>query len=129
MLTNRLPTMMKKIEIKQLSSRPTKIAVISCVALTICKLLSGTVMAQQLSKTDNVDVLRKKPSGLHYMQRDPTRPPSVVVQQLAAQLTVNPDYQLTAIFKRNDQQYAVLNGDVVTKGDAVDKRQLLIEIA
>lgn len=51
--------------------------------------------------------------------QDPTRPPSVIVQQLAPELALAPEYELTAIFTRNNQQYAVVNGTVLKKGDSL----------
>jgi hypothetical protein len=113
---NKLPLKIKK----QLCSRQAFTVVASCIMLSLCGMLSSLASAQQPINTYEAKPLRKKPTSVNYnMQRDPTRPPSVVVQQLAAQLAVNPEYQLTAIFKRNDQQYAVLNGDIVTTGDPV----------
>ncbi len=50
---------------------------------------------------------------------DPTRPPSVIAQQLTPLQPQNKGFNLSAIFTRNDQRYAVLNGDVVKKGDQV----------
>lgn len=53
-------------------------------------------------------------------QQDPTRPPSVIVQQLSEELAIKPEFELTAIFTRNRQQYAVVNGSVLKTGDALD---------
>ncbi len=53
-------------------------------------------------------------------QQDPTRPPSVIVQQLSEELAIKPEFELTAIFTRNKQQYAVVNGTVLKTGDALD---------
>jgi len=53
------------------------------------------------------------------VKQDPTRPPSVIVQQLAPELSIKPEYELTAIFTRNNHQYAVVNGNVVKTGDPV----------
>ena len=49
-------------------------------------------------------------------QGDPTRPPSVIAQQLAP-LQANTGFELSAIFTRNNQRYAVLNGAVLKQGD------------
>lgn len=115
MLINKLPLNIKK----HLCSRRALTVVASCILLSLCGVLSSLASAQQSNNAYEAKPLRKKPTSVNYMLRDPTRPPSVVVQQLAAQFSDNPEYQLTAIFKRNDQQYAVLNGDIVTKGDSV----------
>lgn len=53
-------------------------------------------------------------------QQDPTRPPSIFVQQLESELERKPEFQLTAIFIRNNKQYAVVNGTVLKAGDALD---------
>ncbi len=51
---------------------------------------------------------------------DPTKPPSVIVQQLAPELISNGNFRLSAIFKRNSTLYAVVNGEVVKAGDGID---------
>ena len=50
-------------------------------------------------------------------RQDPTRPPSGAIVQLAEGVAVVDDYRLTAIFTRNNRQYAVVNGEVYTRGD------------
>lgn len=106
--------------IKQLFNRQSAMVILSCALLSVCGLLAQPAAAQQQpNESFEAKQLRKKPTSFAYVHKDPTRPPSVVVQQLAAQLSVNPEYELTAIFTRNNQQYAVLNGDVVATGDPV----------
>jgi hypothetical protein len=52
-------------------------------------------------------------------QQDPTRPPNVMAQQLAPLQQKDTGFLLTAIFKRSQQHYAVVNGEVVQKGDKI----------
>lgn len=54
-----------------------------------------------------------------YAQNDPTRPPNIMAVQLSKQLNVKPSYELTAIFTRNNKQYAVVNGSVLKAGDSI----------
>ncbi|MFT6267466.1 MAG: hypothetical protein ACJAVV_000264 [Alphaproteobacteria bacterium] len=90
-------------------------ALVSCILLSICGLLSKPVSALQ----QEAKALESTSSNFMHLKSDPTRPPSVIVQQLAPELMVDPKYELTAIFMRNNQQYAVINGNVVKTGDPV----------
>jgi hypothetical protein len=110
-LINKLQLSVKQ----QLCSRHTLMALASCVLLSICGLLSKPVSAFQ----QEAKVLESKPSDFMHLKNDPTRPPSVMVQQLAPELMADPQYELTAIFLRNNQQYAVVNGNVVKTGDPI----------
>lgn len=52
-------------------------------------------------------------------QQDPTRPPSVIAQQLAPLQDLNSGFNLSAIFTRDAQRYAVVNGEVLRQGDEI----------
>jgi hypothetical protein len=62
-------------------------------------------------------------AGVHMVaaavQQDPTRPPSVIAQQLAPLQELNAGFNLSAIFTRNAQRYAVVNGEVLKQGDEI----------
>lgn len=62
-------------------------------------------------------------AGMHIhgvaQQQDPTRPPSVIAQQLTPLQEANTDFNLSAIFTRNAQRYAVVNGEVLKLGDEI----------
>jgi len=62
-------------------------------------------------------------SSAHFVsiaaQQDPTRPPSVIAQQLAPLKEFNAEFNLSAIFTRNEQRYAVVNGEVLKQGDEI----------
>lgn len=117
MLINKLQ---QNLIIKQLCSRHTLMALISCVLLVICGLLSGYASAvqQTVNATESSQATNMQ-ANLKRFKQDPTRPPSMIVQQLAPELAIKPAYELTAIFTRNNRQYAVVNGNVVKTGDPV----------
>nr|WP_136251346.1 hypothetical protein [Ningiella ruwaisensis] len=52
-------------------------------------------------------------------QQDPTRPPNVMAQQLTPLKQDGSKFVLTAVFNRNAQRYAVLNGEIVKQGDEI----------
>lgn len=54
------------------------------------------------------------------VKRDPTRPPNYVNDVLSPVNSPEPEFQLSAIFTRNNQQYAIVNGDVVKAGDMLN---------
>ncbi|MFC4701076.1 hypothetical protein ACFO4O_12960 [Glaciecola siphonariae] len=56
---------------------------------------------------------------LAFAQQDPTRPPSVIAQQLTPLQKVNAPFNVSAIFTRNDRRYAVVNGQVLKQGDEI----------
>jgi hypothetical protein len=92
---------------KQLFRRHILTAFVSCTLLFICGLLSEPASAlQQASK-------------IVFDQQDPTRPPNMSASQTALGTAVEPKYELTAIFTRNNQKYAVVNGNIVKTGDLV----------
>lgn len=92
--------------------------IVCCFLLVICGLLSKSATAyQQHIAINNAE--QHKSNNLPRVKQDPTRPPSVIVQQLAPELAIKPKYELTAIFTRNNHQYAVVNGHVVKAGDPV----------
>lgn len=93
-------------------------AVFCCLLLVICGLLSKSAIAYQQTIAID-DAKPNKPSYVSRVKQDPTRPPSVIVQQLAPELAIKPKYELTAIFTRNNHQYAVVNGNVVKAGDPI----------
>jgi hypothetical protein len=51
--------------------------------------------------------------------KDPTSPPKAVFQRRAQALAADPTYELSAIFMRNKQRYAIVNGGVVKTGDSL----------
>lgn len=53
------------------------------------------------------------------VQQDPTRPPSVIAEQLAPLKQVQTHFQLSAIFTRKELRYAVVNGEVLKQGDEI----------
>jgi hypothetical protein len=93
-------------------------AVFCCLLLFICGLLSKSAIAYQQAIAID-DAKPNKSSYVPRVKQDPTRPPSVIVQQLAPELAIKPKYELTAIFTRNNHQYAVVNGNVVKAGDPI----------
>lgn len=115
MLINKLQRNLKK----QLISRHTFLALASCVLLFVCGVLSQNASAQQ--QTMNTEPRNTANDSVNKLalKNDPTRPPSVIVQQLKQALEVAPEYELTAIFTRDKQQYAVVNGNVVKAGDPI----------
>lgn len=58
-------------------------------------------------------------SSVNALQQDPTRPPSVIAQQLAPLQELNAGFNLSAIFTRNAQRYAVVNGEILKQGDEI----------
>jgi len=54
-----------------------------------------------------------------FAQQDPTRPPNVMAAQLTPLQVKDNGFLLTAIFIRSDQHYAVVNGEVLKKGDQI----------
>ncbi|WP_371193512.1 hypothetical protein [Glaciecola sp. SC05] len=58
-------------------------------------------------------------TSVHALQQDPTRPPSVIAQQLAPLQEFNAGFNLSAIFTRNAQRYAVVNGEILKQGDEI----------
>jgi hypothetical protein len=107
----------------QLFSRHTLLAMLSCMLLMLCGFLSSPTFAQQqrgpAHQYNKMPSVPNKTASLMHLKRDPTRPPSVIVAQLAQALAVKPKYELTAIFTRNKQQYAVVNGAIVKAGDPI----------
>jgi len=103
---------------KRLLSKHTLTAVFSCLLLIVCDLLSFAVATEQPFFAAQQKITKASASSTR-MKQDPTRPPSVIVQQLAPELAIKPEYELTAIFTRNNNQYAVVNGKVVKAGDPV----------
>lgn len=91
-------------------------AISCCLLLVMCGLLAKSATAFQYAVNNTQ---QNKPSNVSRAKQDPTRPPSVIVQQLAPELAIKPKYELTAIFTRNNHQYAVVNGNVVKAGDPV----------
>ena len=57
-------------------------------------------------------------------QQDPTRPPSASLQQLAPINQVTAALNLSAIFTRNAQRYAVVNGEILKQGDNIMGMQI-----
>ena len=90
------------------------------VQLMVIKNASATVANVAVDNTVTDKRKEKTSADIQAMaqKKDPTRPPSVIVQQLAQEVAVKPEFELTAIFTRNDQQYAVVNGAVLKTGDA-----------
>lgn len=87
--------------------------------LIVCGLLSKpatSAQQQNLSRVKNNNASQ----NLHQLRKDPTRPPSVIVQHLKPELAMKAEYELTAIFTRNNLQYAVVNGNVVKTGDPIN---------
>lgn len=114
MLINKLQNKVKR----QLLSQHFLMAICCCLLLLVCGLLSTSASAYQQSVATN-NAEQNKPSNAPRIKQDPTRPPSVIVQQLAPELAIKPKYELTAIFTRNNHQYAVVNGNVVKAGDPI----------
>ncbi|WP_395339850.1 hypothetical protein PN836_015475 [Ningiella sp. W23] len=59
------------------------------------------------------------------VSQDPTRPPSVIVQQLQP-LQKNVGFNLSAIFTRDARRYAVVNGEVLAQGDQIMGMQVMM---
>jgi len=53
-------------------------------------------------------------------RKDPTRPPSVIIEQLAPVIEHESGLKLSAIFKRDTSLYAVINGQIFSQGDDVN---------
>jgi hypothetical protein len=103
---------------RQLLSQHSLMAVFCCLLMVLCGLLSKSAIAYQ--QPIAIDAAKSnKPNYLPRVKQDPTRPPSVIVQQLAPELAIKPKYELTAIFTRDNHQYAVVNGNVVKAGDPI----------
>lgn len=51
---------------------------------------------------------------------DPTKPPSVIVKQLVEEIKPMNDLELTAVFKRKNTLYAVINGQLFSAGEYLD---------
>jgi hypothetical protein len=83
--------------IKQLTSRHTLLALASCILLFICAFLSESAVAMQ--------------------EEDPTRPPNFVAQQQEIAQVGEPRYVLSAIFSKNNERFAIVNGHIVKSGD------------
>ena len=121
MLTKNL----KQTLIKHICAKYTLISVFSCLMLFICGVLATPVDAAVNAKESPSLNSTTQQAGkatrqiMRTAKQDPTRPPSVVVAQLAKKLEIKPEYQLTAIFTRNQQQYAIVNGEIVTTGDSL----------
>lgn len=112
MLINKLQLNVKK----QLFSKHTLMAIFCCLSLVVCGLLSKPAAAYQ-EPVASQQKEQNKLTNSFQVKQDPTRPPSVIVQQLAPELAIKPKYELTAIFTRDNHQYAVVNGNVVKAGD------------
>jgi len=52
--------------------------------------------------------------------KDPTKPPSVIVQQLAKEIKPKNELKLSAIFKRQNKLYAVINGEIFSAGEKLE---------
>ncbi len=127
--------------LKHLFAKYTLISVFSCLMLFICGVLAEPAYAAQeapsaqstndhatkKAKDDKKQGLVKigenkentRKQALKEFAQDPTRPPSIATAQLANDLDIKPEFELTAIFTRNQRQYAVVNGNVVTTGDSL----------
>jgi hypothetical protein len=93
-------------------------AIVCCLLLVVCGILSKPAVSMQQPLVTQ-ERAEKTSINSTRVKQDPTRPPSVIVQQLAPELSIKPEYELTAIFTRNNHQYAVVNGNVVKTGDPV----------
>jgi hypothetical protein len=113
-LINKLQRKVKK----QLFNKHFLMAIFCCLSLVVCGLLSKPAASYQ-QPIASQEKAQKKPLNLQRVKQDPTRPPSVMVQQLAPELAIKPEFELTAIFTRDNHQYAVVNGNVVKTGDPV----------
>ncbi|MEM0911583.1 MAG: hypothetical protein AAGJ37_11440 [Pseudomonadota bacterium] len=51
---------------------------------------------------------------------DPTKPPSVIVEQLVEEIKPKSAMELTAVFKRKNKLYAVINGKLFSAGEYLD---------
>lgn len=58
--------------------------------------------------------------------QDPTRPYAANLQSLSLVPQPNSDFLLTAVFSRNNQMHAVLNGDVVKKDDIIGTKRVVL---
>lgn len=114
MLINKLQRKLRR----QLFNKHTLMAIFCCLSLLVCSFLSKPAASYQQPIASQEEA-QEKPKNLRTEKQDPTRPPSVIVQQLSPELAIKPEYELTAIFTRNNLQYAVVNGNVVTRGDPV----------
>ncbi len=106
------------------------ISVLSCTLLFVCGLLSAASSAANLPVAENKVLSTAqnntgsaqphiKGDKILKLKEDPTRPPSVIAAQLSSDLGLDPAYELTAIFTRHDQQYAIVNGNIVQTGDHI----------
>lgn len=96
------------------------ISLFSCALLFICGVLSSSFPVDAAFGFDEQYKDKTKVQSAYVKSnQDPTRPPSVIVQQLASKVEAKPEYVLTAIFMRNNQHYAVVNGNIVQAGDNI----------
>lgn len=106
-------------------SKQVMLVVSCCLLLFLCGQFSANAINSTNKSAETITIKNEssklQSSKAHIsIKRDPTRPPGVISMQLADELAIQPEYKLTAIFTRNAQQYAVLNGNIVKKGDAFE---------